>query len=81
MNEKEKLLMNGYVSLGVVIVLVIVSILITLRLFTAEYPTHSDVFFMGVECGVLLVVLLLCLFLFCLLLYRLVNKSCARTRM
>ncbi len=38
MNEKEKLSMKGYVSLGVIIVLAIVSILITQRLFTAEYP-------------------------------------------
>ena len=72
--------MKGYVSLGVIIVLVIVSILFTQRLFTAEYPTHSDVFFMGVECGVLVIVLLLYLFLICLLLYRLVARSYARAR-
>jgi len=74
MNEKEKLSIKGYVLLGAIIVFVIVSILITQRLFTAKYPTHSDVFFMGVECGVLVVVLLVCLFLICLLLYRLVGK-------
>ena len=72
MNEKEKLPIKGYVLLAVIIVFVIVSILITQRLFTAEYPTHSDVFFMGVECGVLVVVLLGSLFLICLFLYRLV---------
>jgi len=74
MNEKEKSSIKGYVLLGAIIVFVIVSILITQRLFTAKYPTHSDVFFMGVECGVLVVVLLVCLFLICLLLYRLVGK-------
>jgi len=80
MNEKEKLPIKGYVLLAVIIVFVVVSILITQRLFTAEYPTHSDVFFMGVECGVLVVVLLVCLFLICLLLYRLVQKSYSRTK-
>ncbi|MCK4474828.1 hypothetical protein KAU30_03205 [Candidatus Bathyarchaeota archaeon] len=71
MNEKEKMSIKGYVLLGVIILFFIISILITWRLFTAEYPTHSDVFFMGVECGVLVVVLLVCLFLVCLVLYRL----------
>jgi hypothetical protein len=75
MNEKEKLPIEGYVLLAVIILLVIASILITQRLFTAEYPTHSDVFFMGVECGVLVIVLLVCIILICLLLYRLINKS------
>jgi len=79
MNEKERSPIKGYVLLSVIIILAIVSILITQRLFTAGYPTHSDVFFIGVECGVLVMVLLVCLFLICLLLYRLVDKSyCAR---
>lgn len=80
MSEKEKLLIKGYVLLAVIILFIIVGILITQRLFTAEYPTHSDVFFMGVECGVLVVVLLVCLFLICLLLYRLLQKSYSRTK-
>ena len=42
--------------------------------FTAEYPTHSDVFFMGVECGILMAMLLVCLFLFCLLLYIVISS-------
>jgi len=59
------------VSIAILAIAFIISILIIGRLFTAEYPTHSDVFYMGVECGVLVVVLLVCLFLVCLVLYRL----------
>lgn len=70
MNEKEKPPTKRYVLFGAIILFFVVSISITWRLFTAEYPTHSDVFFMGVECGVLVVVLLICLFLICLFLYR-----------
>jgi len=80
MNKKEKLPIKGYVLLALITLFVIISILITQRLLTAEYPTHSDVFFMGVECGVLVVVLLICLFLICLLLYCLVPKSYSRTK-
>ena len=71
MSEKGKSSTKGYILLALFIVLVIVSITITQRLFTADYPTHSDVFFMGVECGGLVVLLLGCLFFICLLLYRL----------
>jgi len=71
MDEKEKQPIKRYFLLAPVIRFVVVSILITQRLFTAKYPTHSDVFFMGVECGALAVVLLVCIFLTCLLLYRL----------
>jgi len=72
MSEKEKPPIKAYALLSAIILLVIVSVLIIHQLFTAEYPTHSDVFFMGVECGVLVVVLLGSLFLICLFLYRLV---------
>jgi len=72
MSKKEKPPIKRYALLSAIILLVIVSVLIIHRLFTAEYPTHSDVFFMGVECGVLVVVLLGSLFLICLFLYRLV---------
>ena len=72
MREKEKPPIKTYALLSAIILLVIVSVSIIHQLFTAEYPTHSDVFFMGVECGVLVVVLLGSLFLICLFLYRLV---------
>jgi len=69
--SEEKPLTKGYVLVGFIIILFIVSVSIIWHLLTAEYPTHSDVFFMGVECGALVVVLLVCLFLIGLLLYRL----------
>jgi hypothetical protein len=71
MSEKGKSSTKGYVLLALFVVLVLVSITIAYRLFTADYPTHSDVFFMGVECGGLVVVLSGCLILACLLFYRL----------
>jgi len=70
MDEKEKQPLKRYVLLAPIILFVVVSILITQRLFTAKYPTHSDVFFMGVECGVLVFLLLLCVFFICLLLFK-----------
>ncbi|MCJ7631924.1 hypothetical protein MUP77_05950 [Candidatus Bathyarchaeota archaeon] len=66
---------RSYVLLGVVVLLTIVSFSIAWQLVTANYPTHSDVFFMGVEAGVLAVVLLLCLFLDGLFIYRLMSLS------
>jgi uncharacterized membrane protein len=71
--------LRSYVLLGVVALLAIVSISIVWRLFTANYPTHSDVFFMGVEAGVLAVVLLVCLVLIGFFLYRLTVLSTKRT--
>jgi uncharacterized BrkB/YihY/UPF0761 family membrane protein len=73
MNEEEKLSIKGYILLALTIIFAIVSVSIIQTLFSAKYPTHSDVFFMGVECGVLVVVLLICLFLICLFLYRLIR--------
>jgi hypothetical protein len=58
-----------------VILLTVVSISIVWQLLTANYPTHSDVFFMGVEAGVLVAVLLVCLFLIGFFLYRLIVLS------
>ena len=52
---------RNYLRLGVIALLVIVSISIVWQLFTADYPTHSDVFFMGVEAGILVIVLVVCL--------------------
>jgi len=54
---------RNYIRLGVIALLAVVSISIIWQLFTADYPTHSDVFFMGVEAGVLVVILLVCLVL------------------
>jgi dolichyl-phosphate-mannose--protein O-mannosyl transferase len=58
---------------GAAVVLAIISISIIWQLLNADYPTHSDVFFMGVEAGALAVVLLVCLSLMGFLLYRLVT--------
>jgi hypothetical protein len=63
---------RDYVLLGAIVLLAIVSISIVWQLFSASYPTHSDVFFLGVEAGVLGVVLLVCLVLIGILLYRLI---------
>ena len=71
--------LRSYILLGVIALLAFVSISIVLRLFTANYPTHSDVFFMGVEAGVLAVVLLVCLVLIGFFLYRLIVLSTKRT--
>lgn len=49
-----------YFFFGVIGFLAIVSISIIWQLLTADYPTHSDVFFMGVEAGMLAVVLMVC---------------------
>jgi len=69
--ERGKPPIKGYILLCLIILFSVFSILITQRLLIAKYPTHSDVFFMGVECGALVIVLLVFLFLICLSLYRL----------
>jgi hypothetical protein len=63
---------KNYVLLSAIALLAIVSISIVWQLLTANYPTHSDVFFMGVEAGFLSVVLLVCLVLIGFFLYRLI---------
>ena len=63
--------LGKYVLLGAEIVLAVISISIIWQLLTADYPTHSDVFFMGVEAGVLAVMLLVCLVLIGFFLHRL----------
>jgi len=35
------------------VALIFVAVSIAWQLFTTKYPTHSDVFWMGVECGAL----------------------------
>jgi hypothetical protein len=71
--QRRRTPFKAYVSLGIIILLVILSILILWQLLTANYPTHSDVFFMGVEAGALGIVLLLSLFLIGLFTYRLMS--------
>ena len=61
-----------YILLTAIALLVIVTISIVWKLLTADYPTHSDVFFMGVEAGVLAAMLLVCLVLISFFLYRLI---------
>ena len=71
--------LRSYILLGVIALLAIVSISIVWKLLTANYPTHSDVFFMGVEAGVLAAMLLVCLVLIGFFLYRLIALSTKRT--
>ena len=63
---------RSYVRLGVIALLAIVSISIVSQFLTANYPTHSDGFFIGVEAGVLAAVLLVCLVLIGFFIYRLI---------
>lgn len=65
--------LRKYLLSGATVVLAIISISIIWQLLTADYPTHSDVFFMGVEAGALTVVLLVCLSLMGFLIYHLVT--------
>ncbi len=58
--------------LGAIILLIIASASIIWHFLTDNYPTHSDVFFMGVEAAALAAVLLVCLFLTGFFLHRLV---------
>jgi hypothetical protein len=70
---------RGYILLSAIALLAIVSTSIVWKLLTASYPTHSDVFFMGVEAGVLAATLLVCLVLIGFFLYRLIVLSTKRT--
>ena len=63
--------LRKYVLLGVTAFLGVVSVSILWRLLTVKYPTHSDVFFMGVEAGALAILLLVSFSLIGYLLYRL----------
>jgi len=73
---------RGYILLTAISLLAIVSISIVWELLTANYPTHSDVFFMGVEAGVLAAMLLVCLVLIGFFLHRLIvlPKRTMKTR-
>ncbi len=70
---------RGYILLTAIALLAIVSISIVWELLTANYPTHSDVFFIGVEAGVLAAALLVCLVLIGFFIYRLIALSTKRT--
>jgi hypothetical protein len=72
MSQKEKLPLKAIVLLAIFL-LFVASILIAFRLLTAEYPTHSDVFYMGVEFGALVILFLVCLILIGLRLYHLIT--------
>jgi hypothetical protein len=63
--------LRKYVLLGITAFLGVVSVSIVWRLLTFKYPTHSDVFFMGVEASALAILLLVCLLLISYFLYRL----------
>lgn len=63
---------RGYILLTAIALLAIISISIVWELLTANYPTHSDVFFTGVEAGVLASMLLVCLVLIGFFLHRLI---------
>ena len=63
----------GLVAFNVLLFFLSVSILWTL--LKTDYPTHSDVFYIGVEFGVMSVILLLCLLLICASLYHFFHKS------
>ena len=71
MSRRTKLPLKGYILVGAVLFLSVTRIVVFHRLITADYPTHSDVFHIGVECGAIGVFLLLCLLLIGLLLYQL----------
>ena len=63
---------RGYILLTAIALLAIVRISIVWELLAANYPTHSDVFFMGVGAGVLAAMLLVCLVLIGFFLHRLI---------
>jgi len=81
MARKRRLPLKGYVISGVIILLAFVSISIIFRFLSSDYPTHSDVFFMGIEAGFLAFVLLTSLFLIVFFLYQLamVLRKIAKT--
>jgi len=67
--------LREYFLLGVTAFLGVASASILWRLLTVKYPTHWDVFFMGVEAGALAILLLVCLSLISYLLHRLAVLS------
>ena len=78
--EKDELaiLLRKNVLLSVIAFLVVVSVSILWTFLAVKYPTHSDVFFMGVEAGALGVLFLACLSLIGFFLYSLRTLSSKR---
>ncbi len=74
-NKRLAMSLRRYVLLSVAAFLGVVSISIIWRFLTVKYPTHSDVFFMGVEAGALAILLLVCVALTGYFLYRLTLLS------
>jgi hypothetical protein len=72
MKQENKSSSSPIVLAILIIILAIIAASTGWRLITARYPTHSDVFYMGVECGALAIILLISLFLISLLTYRLI---------
>jgi hypothetical protein len=72
--SKEKIPLKRYVFSSFSMLLFVASILIVWRLFSANYPTHSDVFFQGVEAGMLTTMLVAFTSLIGFFLYRLTTK-------
>jgi hypothetical protein len=72
MSTKRCVLLSFTAFLGVV------SIAIIWRFLTVNYPTHSDVFFMGVEAGALAILLLVCVVLIGYFLFRVTLLSSRR---
>jgi hypothetical protein len=67
-----------YVRGAFIVILALLSLSILWTFWTTGYPTHADLFWMGVEFGTLLMGLLLCLFLIGLSLYRFFYKKAGR---
>jgi hypothetical protein len=64
--------LRGYSLAGIVIGLGAVSISIIWQLLTGDYPTHSDVFWIGVQTGVLGMLFVISVSLICYYSYRLI---------
>ena len=74
MTEKRKQQVSKHVLIAFIVILFLLSLSILWTFVTTNYPTHADVFWIGVQFGVLLIVLLLFIFLICLSLYRYFTK-------
>lgn len=67
-----KLSVMLYVIISVI--LIFTAIFIAWQLFTTKYPTHSDVFWIGVQCGVLGILSLILFTIGLFFLFRLVVR-------
>jgi uncharacterized membrane protein len=67
--------MRVYVLWALVGLLFVISASIVWELFRKDYPTHSDVFYIGVVYGALAVLLLVCIVLISVLLYYLARLT------